>query len=56
MKTWFHHGHGEWQFEFIIGRLQVRIGSEQQAAWWYNRGRRDYRWLFNRGRRTRGQA
>ena len=53
MKTWFHRGHGEWQFEFLIGRLQVRIGSHQQAVWWHNRARSDYRWLLNTGKRPR---
>jgi hypothetical protein len=54
MKFWFHHGHGEWQFEVLVWRLQVRIGSHQQAAWWYkNRARRDYVWLFNLGKRAR---
>lgn len=56
MKAWFYHGHGEWQFEFLIWRLQVRIGSQQQAAWWHKGPpikHGDYVWLFNTGKRAR---
>jgi hypothetical protein len=53
MKTWFHRWPGEWQFEFLLGRLQVRIGSLQQAVWWYNRDRSSYRWLLDAGKRAR---
>lgn len=53
MKFWFDHGHGEWQTEFLVWRLQVRVGSHQQSAWWHNRDRSNYKWLFNTGKRTR---
>lgn len=54
MKMWFNRWPGEWQFEFLIWRLQVRIGNQQQAIWWCKGPKNlEYIWLLNAGKRAR---
>lgn len=42
---------GETEITVRIGRLQIRIGTHQLAAWWH-KGNNQFKTLFDTGRRV----
>lgn len=51
MKAYLLRFPGEWERTLMIGRLQVRLGNMQQAAWWH-KGDNTFAELFSIGRRV----
>jgi hypothetical protein len=52
MKTYLLRYPGEWELTIMLGRLQIRVGNLQQAAWWH-KGNYNFVELFNMGARIR---